>query len=135
MAKRKHAEIEKRHEKTSSHDRTSMDCFEVFCWNQVSFQEVELSTLTLECLNLSGCHTFQLDLCLLPPPAPLHWIPSVPGIRALGETVNSYGLHQFGLGVGFNGSSCINVNLYIRIQNVCLHPNMFQNFRKYPHKL
>ena len=30
-----------------------------------SSQEVELSTLTLEYLNLSGCHTFQLDLCLL----------------------------------------------------------------------
>lgn len=42
-----------------------MDCFKVSCWNQVAFQEVELSTLTLECLNLSGCHTFQLDLCLL----------------------------------------------------------------------
>lgn len=35
--------------------------------------------------------------------------------------------------VGFNGSSCITVNIYI--YNACFHPNMFQNFRKYPHKL
>lgn len=59
------AKIEQHHEKSSSHDSTAMDCFKVFRWNQVAFQEVELSTLTLECLNRSGCHTFQLDLCLL----------------------------------------------------------------------